>query len=428
MRGTTSPQNISTKEQRIAELASWRPKRVLNPLSHFIDIEWLREAYRRTRKDGATGVDGETAAEYGARLDENLQSLLNRVKSGLYYAPPVRRVHIPKDDGTTRPLGIPTFEDKVLQRAVVMLLEPAYEQDFLECSYGFRPGRSAHQALEALWRQTMGMGGGWILEVDIRSYFDTLDHERLQELVRRRVGDGVVLRLIGKWLNAGVLEGGETRRAEQGTPQGGVVSPLLANVYLHYVLDEWFETEVKHRLLGRAFVIRYADDFVVGFTAEEDATAVQTWLAERFAANGLALHPEKTRLVRFGRPKDDGPAPGTFDFLGFTHHWARTAKGTWAVKRQTSRKRLARAIRRINDWCRRRRHDPIAQQHKSLVRKLEGHYGYYGLPWNRRSLDVVRQAAQRLWHKWLSRRSQRGSISWDRFRRLMAAYPLPRPS
>lgn len=428
MRGTMSPQNISTKEQRIAELASWTPKRVLNPLSHFIDVEWLEEAYRRTRKDGATGVDGQTAGEYAARLEENLQTLLGRVKTGRYFAPPVRRVHIPKDDGTTRPVGIPTFEDKVLQRAVVMLLEPAYEQDFLECSYGFRPGRSAHQALEALWRQTMAMGGGWILEVDIRSYFDTLDHERLQELVRRRVGDGVVLRLIGKWLNAGVLEGGETRRAEQGTPQGGVVSPLLANIYLHYVLDEWFESEVKPRLKGRAFLIRYADDFVVGFTVEKDATAVQTWLAERFAANGLALHPEKTRLVWFGRPKDDGFAPGTFDFLGFTHHWARTAKGMWAVKRQTTRKRLARAIRRINDWCRRRRHDPIAQQHKSLVRKLVGHYRYYGLPWNRRSLEVVRQATQRLWHKWLSRRSQRSSISWDRFRRLMAAYPLPRPS
>lgn len=427
MTGTTSPQSISTKEQRIAELASWTPKRVLNPLSHFIDIEWLREAHRRTRKDGAPGVDGQTAAEYAAKLEENLQSLLDRAKSGRYFAPAVRRVHIPKDDGTTRPLGIPTYEDKVLQRAVVMLLEPAYERDFLECSYGFRPGRSAHQALESLWRQTMKMGGGWILEVDIRSYFDTLDHERLKALVQRRVGDGVVLRLIGKWLNAGVLDGGEIRRAEQGTPQGGVISPLLANIYLHYVLDEWFETEVKRRLNGWAFLVRYADDFVIGFTNQRDAEQMQALLAERFASNGLTLHPEKTRLVRFRRPKEDGVKPGTFDFLGFTHHWARTTKGTWAVKRQTSRKRLARTIRRINEWCKRQRHDTMGEQHKVLVRKLAGHYAYYGLPWNRRSLETVRQAARQLWHKWLSRRSQRGSITWDRFRRLMAAYPLPLP-
>jgi RNA-directed DNA polymerase len=428
MNGTTSPQDISTKEQRIAELASWVPKRVLNPLSQVIDIGWLEEAYRRTRKSGATGVDGQTATEYAAKLEENLQSLLDRAKSGRYFAPPVRRVRIPKDDGTTRPLGIPTFEDKVLQRAVAMVLEPIYEQDFLDCSYGFRPGRSAHRALEALWGQTMKMGGGWVLEVDIQSYFETLDHKQLQELVRRRVGDGVLLRLIGKWLNAGVLEDGEVRRAEQGTPQGGVISPLLANIYLHYVLDEWFETEVKRQLRGWAFLVRYADDFVIGFSSREDAERVQAWLAKRFTSYGLTLHPGKTRLVRFRRPKADGPKPETFDLLGFTHHWAKSWKGTWAVKRQTSRKRLARAIRRIDDWCRRRRHDPIPQQHKTLVRKLAGHYRYYGVPWNGRCLEVVRQAAQRLWHKWLSRRSQRGSIPWDRFRRLLAAFPLPRPS
>lgn len=427
MNGTTGPTDISTRVQRIAELASWTPKRVLNPLSHFIDIDWLREAYRRTRKDGAVGVDGQTAAQYAANLEVNLRSLLDRAKSGRYFAPPVRRVHIPKDDGKTRPIGIPTFEDKVLQRAVVMALEPIYEHDFMDCSYGFRPGRSAHQALDAFRSQAMKMGDCWVLEVDIRSYFDTLDHAHLRAILQRRVGDGVVQRLIGKWLNAGVLEGGVTRRMEQGTPQGGVISPLLANIYLHHVLDEWFEAEVKPRLGGHAFLVRYADDFVIGFRREQDAVRVQQWLAERFAGHGLSLHPDKTRLVRFGRPKDDGPRPQTFDLLGFTHYWARTRRGGWAIKRKTSRLRLRRTLRRIHDWCRAHRHDQIPRQHHTLVQKLQGHYEYFGITANSQALRIVWQAAQRLWHKWLSRRSQRAYLPWDRFKKLMAAFPLPRP-
>jgi group II intron reverse transcriptase/maturase len=336
-------------------------------------------------------------------------------------------VHIPKDDGKTRPLGIPTFEDKVLQRAVVMCLEPVYEQDFLDCSYGFRPGRSAHQALEAFWRQSMAMGGGWVLEVDIRSYFDTLDHGQLRTLVERRVRDGVLLRLIGKWLNAGVLEDGEIRPVERGSPQGGVISPLLANLYLHYVADEWFETEVKPRLRGRAFLVRYADDIVIGFSVQEDAVQVRQWLTERFAEHGLSLHPEKTRLVRFERPKDGGPTPDTFDLLGFTHYWGATRKGGWVIKRRTSPSRLRRAFRRIADWCRQHRHDRIPQQHAMLAKKLKGHYSYYGMTGNAAALTAVWHGAERLWQRWLSRRSQRASIPWDRFKRLLAAFPLPRP-
>ena len=256
---------VSTRRQRIAQLAKQSPQMGFTSLNHHLDLAWLREAYRRTRKDGAVGVDGQTAADYEQHLEANLQWLLERAKSGTYRAPPVRRVHIPKDTGgDTRPVGIPTFEDKVLQRAVVMVLEAIYEQDFYACSYGFRPGRSAHQALDSLWKQTMQVGGGWILEVDVRKFFDTLDHAHLRTLLQRRVRDGVLLRLIGKWLNAGVLEDGTLSYPESGSPQGGVISPLLANVYLHYVLDEWFAQEVEPRLKGRAFLIRYADDCAPG--------------------------------------------------------------------------------------------------------------------------------------------------------------------
>ena len=353
-------------------------------LAHHIDLVWLFEAFQRTRQDGATGVDGQTAEDYLKDLPANLQSLVDRAKSGTYRAPPVRRVHIPKGTGPeTRPLGIPTFEDKVLQRAVVMVLEAVYEQDFLDCSYGFRPGRSAHQALDALWRQTMGMDGGWIVEVDIRKFFDTLDHAHLREFLRLRIRDGVLLRLIGKWLNAGVLEEGSVTFPEAGTPQGGVVSPLLANVYLHYVLDVWFEHQVKSCLKGRAFLIRYADDFVMGFTSEADARRVLEVLPKRFGKYGLALHPDKTRLVPFARPAPELPRgasaeakrPGTFDLLGFTHFWGRSRQGTWVVKRKTAQGRLSRALKTIAHWCRLNRHQPIAVQHQALSRKLHGHFG-----------------------------------------------------
>jgi RNA-directed DNA polymerase len=256
----SSSENVSTKQQRIAQLARQMPEATLWSLSRYIDVKWLKEAFRRTRKDGAAGVDGQTADQYAERLDENLAALLTRAKSGTYRAPPVRRAQIPKGDGETRPIGIPTFEDKLLQRAVAMVLEPVYEQEFLDCSYGFRPGRGAHDALAALWSQAMKMAGGWVLEVDLRKFFDTLDHGKLQELIRPRVADGVLLRLIGKWLNAGVQTEGGLEYPEAGTPQGGVISPLLANIYLHEVLDRWFERDVRPRLYGAAFLVRYADD------------------------------------------------------------------------------------------------------------------------------------------------------------------------
>jgi group II intron reverse transcriptase/maturase len=403
-------------------------------LAQHIDLRWLYEAFLRTRRDGATGVDGQTAEDYAANLRANLQSLLDRAKSGTYRAPPVQRVYIPKGTGgDTRPIGIPTFEDKVLQRAVVMVLEAVYEQDFLDCSYGFRPGRSAHQALDVVWQQTMGSGGGWIVEVDIRKFFDTLDHAQLRELLRHRIRDGVLLRLIGKWLKAGVLEEGIVTIPDAGTPQGGVVSPLLANVYLHYVLDVWFEREVKPRLQGRAFLVRYADDFVMGFACEEDARRVLEVLPKRFGKYGLALHPDKTRLVPFQRPphrasatdSPRGRRPGSFDLLGFTHYWGRSRRGFWVVKRKTAHDRLSRALKKIAQWCRLTRHRPIAEQHQTLVQKLRGHFAYYGITGNSVALQRFREAVVRIWRKWLARRRRRGFLSWAAFGRLLKRFALP---
>jgi RNA-directed DNA polymerase len=427
---------VSTKQQRIAELAKQSPHMGFTSLAHHIDLRWLHEAYLRTRHDAAPGVDGQTVHDYNANLPENLQSLLERAKSGTYRAPPVRRVHIPKGTGTeTRPIGIPTFEDKVLQRAVVMVLEAVYEQDFRPCSYGFRPGRSAHQALQSLWQQTMDSRGGWVLEVDIRKFFDTLDHAHLRELLRLRIRDGVLLRLIGKWLKAGVLDAGTLTYPDQGSPQGGVISPLLANIYLHYVLDVWFEQEVQPRLKGRAFLIRYADDFVMGFTCEEDARRVMDVLPKRFGKYGLTIHPDKTRLLAFQPPsRSDRPVssragePGTFDFLGFTHFWGRSRKGFWVVKRRTAASRFRRAIQMITQWCRFNRHRPVAEQHQTLSQKLRGHFAYYGLLGNGEALRRFRDTVTGLWRKWLSRRKRASLLSWDHFNLLLKRFPLPRPA
>jgi RNA-directed DNA polymerase len=423
--------NISTRLERIAKLAKDAPQMAFRTLAHHIDIELLHEAYRLTRKDGAAGVDGQSAAEYATRLESNLESLLNRAKSGAYFAPPVRRVHIPKGNGKeTRPLGIPTFEDKVLQRAVAMVLGAVYEQDFLSCSYGFRPGRSAHQLLEDLWSKTMNMGGGWVIEVDIRKYFDAIPHDQLREIIRQRVIDGVLIRLIGKWLNAGVLEDGELSAPESGTPQGGVISPLLANIFLHTVLDEWFEREVKPRLDGDAWLFRYADDAVIMFANEKDARRVYEVLPKRFAKYGLTLHPDKTRLIEFRRPgrgpKDSNPkGPATFDLLGFTHFWSVSRSGWWVVKRKTANDRFRRALARMSAWCREHRHDPLRMQQAALRRKLTGHYGYFGIAGNSAALGRFLFLVRRIWCKWLRRRSQRARLNWNRYAALLRVYPLP---
>jgi RNA-directed DNA polymerase len=314
-----------------------------------------------------------------------------------------------------------------MQRAVAMLLEPIYEQDFYDFSYGFRPGRSAHDALESLNEQLWQMrGGGWVLDVDIRGFFDNLEHSTLRDLVRQRVTDGVVTRMIGKWLNAGVLEDGAVTHPSTGTPQGGVISPILANIYLHEVIDKWWVKDVLPRLREHAFMIRYADDFVMVFASREDAVRVQQALPSRLARFGLSMHPEKTRLVDYRRPRDgDGEDPGCFDFLGFTHHWGRTRQGWWAPKRRTAKTRFSRALKRLNQWLRSVRILPIDKQANLLGKKLTGHFNYYGIRGNSAAISSFRYVARRLWRKWLSRRSQKALVTWDAFERIEARHPLP---
>ncbi|HVS15289.1 MAG TPA: group II intron reverse transcriptase/maturase [Thermoanaerobaculia bacterium] len=424
--------SISTRLRAIAEKARRVPGRALISLHHYIDVYWLHEAHGRTRKDGAVGVDRVTAEEYGRDLEMNLRSLLERLKSGRYRAPNVRRAWIPKADGRRRPIGIPTFEDKVLQRAVAMVLEAVYEEDFVDFSYGFRPGRSAHDALRALRDGLMAMGGGWVLEVDIQNFFEELDPAHLRSFLDRRVRDGVLRRTIDKWLKAGVLEEAQVRRREKGTPQGGVISPLLANIYLHYVVDEWYTGEVRAGLEGESLMVRYADDLVMAFAREEDAQRVRAELEERLARFGLRLHPTKTRIVPFRRPpyRDDphgGDRPGGFDFLGFTHVWGRSRRGNWVIRQQTARDRQRAALKRLALWCREHRHRPVWWQRERISKSLQGHYAYYGITGNYRALWRLLREVERTWQKWLARRSQRG-LPWERYRRvILGRYPLPAP-
>lgn len=426
--------SISTKLHRIAKLARENPQMSFTSLAHHIDIEWLKEACERTRQDGAAGIDGQTAEGYAKDLEGNLRSLLERFKSGRYRAPAVRRTYIPKGTGKElRPLGIPTYEDKILQRAVLMLLEAVFEQDFLPCSYGFRPRRGAHDALSELWRQAMKGGGCWLIDVDLRKFFDTVVPKHLRDFLGQRVCDGVLTRMIGKWLNAGVMEEGRLWYPETGTPQGGVISPLLANIYLHEVLDKWFHRDVQPRMKGRCWLIRYADDFVMGFELEEDARRVMDVLPKRCEKYGLTVHPTKTRLVDFRRPTHRGSAGGpaktakSFTFLGFTHHWGRSRRGNWVVRQKTAADRFTRAVRKVSDWCRRFRHWQVRAQHAALCRKLKGHDQYYGVTGNWDALKRFRQAVERVWKRWLGRRSQQ-RLSWERFKRLLQHHPLPVPS
>lgn len=423
---------VFTKQQRIAQLAGQSSSMVFTSLAYYMDIEWLEEAYRQTKKNGAAGVDGMTAKEYESNLQENLKDLLERAKSGSYKAPPVRRAYIPKGQGSElRPIGIPTLEDKVLQRAICMLLEPIYERDFLDCSFGFRPGRSQHQALEVIWQETMEIRGGWILDVDLRKYFDTINHAQVREMLQQRVNDGVITRLIGKWLKAGVKEQGQVSYPEAGSPQGGVISPLLSNIYLHHVMDVWFETTVKPMMKAKTFMVRFADDLIIGFKDEQDARRVLEVLPKRFSKYGLTVHPEKTRLVPFNKPRKEDLEPGrntgAFDFLGFTHYWGRNKKGNWVVKRKTATKRLSGKIQAIEKWCKDNRHLPIRDQHKTLSVKLQGHYQYYGISGNYKSLNAFRYAVSTIWQKWLNRRTHKGKRNWKSYNDLLLHLPLPTP-
>jgi group II intron reverse transcriptase/maturase len=414
---------------RVAEAARRNPGKLLS-LAHHIDVEALRRAYHRIRADAAVGVDGITKEAYGENLEGNLRSLHARLKSMRYRHQPIRRVHIDKGGGKTRPIGISCVEDKLVQESLRELLEAVYEQDFLDCSYGFRPGRSAHKALRALDGAVHRGEVSVILEADIVAFFDRIDRKKLAQLLGRRLADKSLMRLIGKCLHVGILEGGVEWSPERGTVQGSTLSPLLANVYLHHVLDVWLEEEVKPVLRGKVILIRYSDDFVIGVERPDEAQQILVLLEQRLAAFGLELHPDKTRLVDFRRPPEDqrrGKGPGTFDFLGFTHFWCRSRKGRWYMATKTSRSRQRRAIKAVYDWCRRHRHESVPAQHQALRRKLQGHYNYFNVRGNSRAIGTLAYYARRAWYKWLRRRSQRARLNWDRFNDLLRDFPLPVP-
>ena len=421
---------MSTSLLRVVERARREPEGRFHSLAHLIDVPALERAFHRLRGHAAVGVDGVSKAEYEQGLEGNLEDLHGRLRTKRYRHQPLRRVHIPKGGGRTRPIGISAVEDKIVQEAVREVLEAVYEQDFLECSYGFRPGRGAHDAIRTLNRAVYQGKVSWILEADIESFFDSLDRTRLEEMLQIRVADGSLRRLVGKCVRVGVLDGEERTEPERGTPQGSGLSPLLGNLYLHHTLDVWFEREVKPRLGGEAVLVRYCDDFVIGFERREDAQRVAEVLGKRMERFGLRLHPEKTRLIAFERPEAgqrSGKGPGTFEFLGFTMYWRRTRRGRWQMWCKTRSKALRRFNRAVAEWCRRHRHLPVQDQHAALKRRLVGHFNYFGVNGNTRSLARVVYATVRVWRKWLRRRSQRTRLTWERFNQLLERFPLPRP-
>ena len=424
---------MCTDIDRIAELAKEDPKRQFFSIAHLITAEKLYAAFRRLRKDASAGIDGVTYAQYETNAGENIRQLHRRLKEGKHRAQPLRRVYIPKEDGKQRPISIPVLEDKLVQKVVVDLLNAIYEQDFLDCSYGFRPGRGQHQALDEVGRVTCTRPTGWILEIDIRAYFDSIVRAQLVEMIEKRVSDGSVLRLIGKWIKVGVIEDGKLLVSETGTGQGQPISPLLANIYLHHVLDEWFEEVVKPRLKGEAHEIRFADDAILCFEHKGDAEKVLSVLPKRFEKYGLTLHPEKTRLIEFGRyaarsaRKQGNKKPQTFDFLGFSHICARSRRGKFAVHVKTVGKRLRRGLKTIAKWCREHLHDPVDEQQKTLNAKLRGHYQYYGRPTNYHSLWRFYRKVRRIWRGWLSRRTRGRRLTWERFAEILQQHPLSRP-
>jgi len=421
---------ISPKLERIAELAKADSELQFTSIAHLLNVEMLREAFRLLRKDAASGVSGRTAYEYADTLEANLENLHDRLRNQRYKAPPVKRVWIDKGKGKKRPLGIPEIEDKIVQKAVAILLEPIYENEFYDFSHGFRPGHSQHLAIKEVRQQIYAKRVRWIIDADIKGFFDDIDHKILREFIQKRIKDGGIIRLIGKWLKAGVMEKKELSYPKKGTPQGGVISPLLANIYLHYVLDEWFEEMIKPRLKGRVFINRYADDFIIGFELEEDAQRVMEVLPKRFNRHGLTIHPEKTKLVNFKNPsseKESTKGAGTFDYLGFTHYWAKSRKGYWIVKRKTSGKKLRLTITAIWDWCKHNRHISVKEQQQMLNSKLIGHYQYYGIRGNYKLLEVYYEAVEKAWKRWLGRRSRTGYINYEDFRKFLVHYPLAKP-
>jgi len=433
MQGTEPKEALSTELNRLSEIAARDPKVKFTSLAHLLTEGFLKGCYRELNHRAAAGIDQVSYASYGENLDQNIADLVRRLKEKRYRAYDIRRVWIPKPDGRQRPLGIPVLEDKIVQRGVAKILSAIYEQDFLEGSYGFREGWSGHDALKALELSIMRNGINYLIDVDIKGYFDHVDHKWLIRMIRERVVDRTILRLVGKWLRAGVLEEGKRVRNEVGVPQGGVISPLLANIYLHYVLDLWIARKVRKELAGRIYPIRYADDFVIGCTDRGDAQKVWERLPVRLKQFGLELSPEKSRLIEFGRKaylesQGKGERLDTFDFLGFTHYLTRSRRGGVRLGRKTIGKRYRRTLVALNDKLRKLRNLlTFRQLHRSLGQVLKGYYNYYGFAGNMATLNKFAYAVERMWYKWVNRRSQRKSFNWEEFQEILKRFPLPRP-
>jgi len=425
-----SSPTVSTKLAQIAEQSKHNAAMVFTTLAHLMDEDFLKEAFSQLRKDAAAGIDKMTVAEYEVGFEGRIADLHRRLVAKEYRAQPARRVWIPKSDGGQRGLAILVLEDKIVQRAVAMLLEAIYEPHFCGFSYGFRKGHSAHEALIYLRQQCLELGINWIIDADIRKFFDTIKWEHLRTILQKRVNDGSILRLIGMWVHVGVLEAGQVISSEEGVPQGAPISPILANIFLHIVLDEWFQTEVRPRMKGNCFLIRFADDFVMGYSVKSDAERVYEVLPKRFERFGLSIHPEKTRLVQFSRPYwKQGKGPGSFAFLGMTHYWAKTLNGGWTIKRKTLNKRLSRFLNGIGEWCKENLHESPAEQHRTLSAKLRGHYQYYGVRGNYKMLEVAYEQTRARWKHWLSRRNSMDRMGWEKFKTRVErifALPLPR--
>ena len=416
-----------TSLARIKKLADTDTAKVFVSLAHRIDFSLLRKSFIQLRKNESTGVDKVTAKEYAVNLDQNLYNLYQRLRRGQYVAQPVKRIWVEKEGGKRRPIGIPALEDKIVQKAVTTLVGIIYEPIFHDFSHGFRPGHSQHKAIHELREKCHELNINWIVSADITGLFDNIDHNLLRETIRTRMNDGGIIRMIGKWLNAGVAEDDEVIYPEKGTPQGGVISPLLSNIFLHYVLDDWYVKEVKPRLKGKCFLIRFADDFIMGFQMESDVKRLMEILPKRFNRYKLELHPEKTRLIPFGKPTRNGKPGGTFDFLGFTFYWGKSLKGNWVIKKQTARKRRNCFMRMLWEWCKESRHDPLDYQHITLCSKLRGFYQYFGVRGNYKTLEVVYEFGEKAWKHWLGRRHRDGHISSIEFKKHLETFPLPQP-